>query len=80
MTCFSRCWQLHPVDRLREIDVPVLFVNGRFDHVRAHAGRYLAATRNGRLVTVPGASHMVSVVTTSRIHGCPARRVPPGDI
>lgn len=53
---------LHPVDRLREIDVPVLFVNGRFDHVRAHARRYLAATRNGRLVTVPGASHMVSVV------------------
>jgi pimeloyl-ACP methyl ester carboxylesterase len=53
---------LRPLDRLREIDVPVLFVNGRFDHVRAHAGRYLAATRNGRLITVPGASHMVSVV------------------
>ncbi|MBG6237761.1 pimeloyl-ACP methyl ester carboxylesterase [Mycetocola sp. CAN_C7] len=53
---------LRPLDRLQEIDVPVLFVNGRFDHVRAHAGRYLAATRNARLVTVPGASHMVSVV------------------
>lgn len=53
---------LRPLERLPEIDVPVLFVNGRFDHVRAHAGRYLAATRNGRLVTVPGASHMVSVV------------------
>lgn len=54
--------QLDPVSRLSEIDVPVLFVNGRFDHVRAHARRYLAATRDGRLVTVPGATHMVSVV------------------
>lgn len=53
---------LHPVERLTEIDVPVLFVNGRFDHVRTQAGRYLAATRNGRLITVAGASHMVSVV------------------
>jgi pimeloyl-ACP methyl ester carboxylesterase len=53
---------LRPVERLGEIDVPVLFVNGRFDHVRAHARRYLAATRNARLVTIPGASHMVSVV------------------
>jgi pimeloyl-ACP methyl ester carboxylesterase len=53
---------LHPLERLPEIEVPVLFVNGHFDHVRAQAGRYLAATRDGRLVTVPGASHMVSVV------------------
>jgi pimeloyl-ACP methyl ester carboxylesterase len=54
--------ELRPLERLPQIDVPVLFVNGRFDHVRAHAGRYLAATQNGRLVTVPGASHMVSVI------------------
>ena len=54
--------ELRPLERLAEIDVPVLFVNGRFDHVRAHAGRYLAATRSGQLVTVPGASHMVSVI------------------
>jgi pimeloyl-ACP methyl ester carboxylesterase len=54
--------ELRPLERLPEIDVPVLFVNGRFDHVRAHAGRYLAATRSGLLVTVPGASHMVSVI------------------
>lgn len=53
---------LQPVERLREIDVPVLFINGRYDHVSTHARRYLDATRNGRLVTVPGASHMVSVV------------------
>jgi pimeloyl-ACP methyl ester carboxylesterase len=53
---------LRPLERLPDIDVPVLFVNGRFDHVRAHAGRYLAATRHARLITVPGASHMVSVV------------------
>lgn len=53
---------LRPVERLREIEEPVLFVNGKLDHVRAHARRYLAATRNARLVTIPGASHMVSVV------------------
>lgn len=53
---------LRPLERLAGIDVPVLFVNGRFDHVRAHAGRYLAATRDAQLVTVPCASHMVSVV------------------
>jgi pimeloyl-ACP methyl ester carboxylesterase len=53
---------LRPLERLPEINVPVLFVSGRFDHVRAHARRYLAATRNARLVTIPGASHMVSVV------------------
>lgn len=53
---------LRPLERLREIGEPVLFVNGRWDHVRAHARRYLAGTRNGRLVTVPGASHLVTVI------------------
>ncbi|MCU1546164.1 MAG: Lysophospholipase, alpha-beta hydrolase superfamily [Homoserinimonas sp.] len=54
--------KLHPIERLRQVREPVLFVNGRFDHVRLHASRYLAATTRGRLITVPGASHMVSVV------------------
>lgn len=53
---------LRPIESLRQIDVPVLFINGRLDHVRAHARRYLAATQNGRLLPIPGASHMVSVV------------------
>jgi len=51
---------IDPVARLREIEVPVLFVNGRLDHLRWHAARYLAAAARGRLVVVPGASHMVS--------------------
>lgn len=51
-----------PVQSLARIDVPVLFVNGGLDHFRLHAGRYLAATPHGRLVTVPRTTHMVSVV------------------
>ena len=53
---------LRPVQALRSIDVPVLFVNGRFDHIRWHARRYLVATPNGRVITVAGSTHMVSVV------------------
>lgn len=53
---------LTPIDSLRRIEDPVLFVNGKWDHVRAHARRYLAATRNARLVTIPGASHMVTAI------------------
>ncbi|HEV7956175.1 MAG TPA: alpha/beta fold hydrolase [Marisediminicola sp.] len=52
---------LSPLASLAAIDEPVLFVNGRFDHVGLHAARFLAGTRRGRLVTVPGATHMVSV-------------------
>src|SRR5690554_4312665 len=63
--------RLRPINRLRKIDVPVLFVNGRFDHVRAHAKRYLAATRNGRLVTIPGSSHMRSEEHTSELQSRP---------
>lgn len=53
---------LDPVHSLARIDVPVLFVNGRFDHFRVHTRRYLAATARGKLVTVPRSTHMVSVV------------------
>lgn len=52
---------LHPTDRLRSIEVPIAFVNGRFDHVALQARRFLAASQNGRLVTIPRATHMVSV-------------------
>lgn len=57
---------LDPVADLRAIDVPVLLVNGRYDHIRLHARRFLAATRAGRLVTVSGASHMVSAIQPQR--------------
>ena len=52
---------LRPLRSLAVINEPVLFINGRFDHVGLHAARFLAVTRNGRLVTVPRATHMVSV-------------------
>jgi pimeloyl-ACP methyl ester carboxylesterase len=51
-----------PARSLARIDVPVVFVNGQLDHFRLHAGRYLAATHNGCLVTMPRTTHMLSVV------------------
>jgi pimeloyl-ACP methyl ester carboxylesterase len=51
-----------PLLSLARIDVPVLFVNGGLDHFRLQAGRYLAATAHGRLVTMRRTTHMVSVV------------------
>ncbi len=53
--------RVHPIESLRRIAEPVLFVNGRLDHIRWHAARYVAATADGTLVTIPGATHMVSV-------------------
>lgn len=53
---------VRPTTSLARIDVPVVFVNGQLDHFRLHAGRYLAATGRGRLVTLPRTTHMVSVV------------------
>ncbi|HEY9499295.1 MAG TPA: alpha/beta hydrolase [Terrimesophilobacter sp.] len=55
-----------PVRSLARIGEPVLFVNGRLDHFRLDARRYLAAAANGRLVTVSGATHMVSLVKPDR--------------
>ncbi len=44
------------------IDTPIWFVNGRWDHFRGHERRFLAAARHGRLVVVPRAHHVVSLV------------------
>lgn len=52
--------RLRPLASLGRVSDPVLFVNGQFDHVGLQAGRFLAAARRGRLVTVPRATHMVS--------------------
>ena len=52
--------RLRPLASLGTVAEPVLFVNGQFDHVGLHAGKFLAAARRGRLVTVPRATHMVS--------------------
>ncbi|MET1044535.1 MAG: alpha/beta hydrolase, partial [Microbacteriaceae bacterium] len=53
---------VNPIRSLPLVQVPVLFVNGALDHFRLQAARYLAATPRGRLVTVSGASHLVSIV------------------
>ncbi|GAB3035770.1 alpha/beta hydrolase [Parafrigoribacterium mesophilum] len=58
-----------PAPSLSRIDVPVTFVNGQLDHFRIHASRYLAATPHGRLVTLPRATHMVSVVRPEEFTG-----------
>jgi len=58
--------QLDPVADLASVRAPVWLVNGRFDHFRADERRYLAACRDGRLVVVPGATHLVSVVAPVR--------------
>ena len=46
---------------LRAIPQPVWLVNGTLDHFRVQERSYLRAARDGRLVHIPGATHMVSV-------------------
>lgn len=53
---------LDPVRALSAIDVPVWLVNGRFDHFRLEERRMLRATRDGRLVIIPRATHLVSLI------------------
>lgn len=50
-----------PVDDLARIDAPVWLVNGRYDHFRGEEQRFLRACHDGRLVVVPGATHLVSL-------------------
>jgi pimeloyl-ACP methyl ester carboxylesterase len=51
---------------LRRVEAPVWLVNGRFDHFRGEEHAFLAACRDGRLVVVPGATHLVSLVRPTR--------------
>ncbi|MFC7406572.1 alpha/beta fold hydrolase [Georgenia alba] len=46
---------------IRAIGVPVWFVNGSRDHFRIHERRFLRAARDGRLVLIPRATHLVSL-------------------
>lgn len=48
------------IANLRQIDVPILFVNGKRDHMRLEERKYLAAVPTSELVVVPGAGHDVS--------------------
>lgn len=54
--------RLDPEAALARVDVPVWFVNGRFDHFRIEERRLLRAARDGRLVIIPGATHLVSLI------------------
>ncbi len=55
-----------PLVDLARVEVPVWLVNGRYDHFRGDERRFLAACRDGRLVVVPGATHLVSLVRPVR--------------
>jgi len=55
-----------PLEDLARVEAPVWLVNGRYDHFRGDERRFLAACRDGRLVVVPGATHLVSLVQPVR--------------
>lgn len=55
-----------PLADLARVTAPVWLVNGRYDHFRGDERRFLAACRDGRLVVVPGATHLVSLVQPVR--------------
>ncbi|TFC53305.1 alpha/beta hydrolase [Cryobacterium sp. TMT1-21] len=57
---------LRPLDSLSRYPGPVWLVNGFFDQFRLHERRFLAACRDGRLVIVPRASHLVSLAQPER--------------
>lgn len=53
---------IDPIADLRSLrQLPVRFVNGRWDHFRLEERRFLAAAQNATLHVVPGANHMVSL-------------------
>ncbi|WP_051274887.1 alpha/beta fold hydrolase [Cellulomonas sp. URHD0024] len=55
-----------PLEDLGRVEAPVWLVNGRLDHFRGEERRFLAACRDGRLVVVPGATHLVNLVQPAR--------------
>lgn len=55
-----------PLGDLARVRAPVWLVNGRLDHFRTEERRFLAAAQDARLVVVPGATHLVSLVAPAR--------------
>ena len=53
--------EARPLEDLGRVRVPVWIVNGALDHFRGEERRFLAACADGRLVVIPGATHVVSV-------------------
>lgn len=58
--------EARPLDDLPRIEVPVWIVNGALDHFRGEERRFAGACQDGRLVVVPRATHLVSVVQPVR--------------
>ena len=54
--------QVDTIGDLRRITCPVWLVNGQWDHFRLQERLFLAAARDGHLVTVRGATHLVNLV------------------
>lgn len=54
--------RLDPVADLRRIGCPVWLVNGQWDHFRLQAGVFRRAAPGVRVITVRGATHLVSLV------------------
>lgn len=50
-----------PLEDLARVSAPVWIVNGRYDHFRSEERRFLRACRDGRLVVLRGARHLVSL-------------------
>lgn len=48
------------IENLKQITVPIWFVNGQRDHLRLEERKYLAAVPTSRLVVIPKAGHDVS--------------------
>jgi pimeloyl-ACP methyl ester carboxylesterase len=60
--------QVAPVADLQRVEAPVWLVNGRYDHFRGEERTFLRAARDGRLVVVPHATHLVNLVAPDRFN------------
>lgn len=56
-------------DNLRDIDCPVVLVNGQFDQMRVHAKQFAAAARRPAQYIVPRATHMLPVTHAEALAG-----------
>lgn len=54
--------EVRPLEDLARITCPVWLVNGQWDHFRGQERAFARACPTARLVTVPGATHLVSLV------------------
>ncbi len=54
--------RLRPLEDLATLRCPVWVVNGAWDHFRTQERSYVAACPTARLVTIPRATHLVSLV------------------